>query len=114
MKRRPRFGGEEPRPPVFVSEADRFLQERRLLEGKVDLEQSRSRERGFREQKISAASSAANAEIVRADVKVRDGPSNRLRGYRLLVRGKARLLAAGSVDHVAAEQDHFAGGPGNR
>src|SRR5215469_12266079 len=107
MQRRPRFGGEEPHSPVFVGEIDRFLQEGRLLEGKVDLEPSRSRERGFREQKIAAASSAANAEVVRPYVEIRQGAGDRPCGDRLLVRRKARLRTAGGVDHMAAEQDDF-------
>src|SRR6476659_1085325 len=109
MQRRPGFGGEEPRPPVFVGEVDRFLQEGRLLKGKVDLEQGRSRERSFREQKVAAASSTANAKVVRSYVEIRQSTGDRLRRDRFFISRKARPLAARRVDHVPTEQDDLSG-----
>ena len=103
MERRPRLCGEEPRAPVAIGEIDRLLEEGRLLEGDVDLEQGGARERAFREQQITAAGAAANAKVIRADMEVRQRAGYRLRGHWLLVGRKARRLAAGGVDHVAAE-----------
>ena len=107
--RRPRLGAEKSRAPILVGEIDRLLEEGRLVEGDVDLEQGGARERVLREQQITAAGATANAKVIWADVEVRESASNRLPGDRLLVRRKARFLSAGRVDHVAAEQDDFPG-----
>jgi hypothetical protein len=98
-----RFGGEKSRPPVLVGEIDRLLEEGRLLERDVHLEQGGARERGLREQEVAPAGAAANAKVIRADVEVRQSAGYRLRGHWLFVGRKARLLAAWGVDHVAAE-----------
>src|SRR4029077_21212935 len=93
MQCAPRSGAEKSRAPVAIGEIDRSLEEGRLLEGDVDLKQRRSRKRGFREQEVAPASAPANAKVIRADMEVRQSAGYRLPGDRLLVRGKARLLA---------------------
>src|SRR5271154_4028341 len=58
MQRSSGFGDEEARTPIAVGEIDRLLEKGRLLEGKVNLEPDRARERRLREQKIAAARAA--------------------------------------------------------
>src|SRR6185312_537742 len=94
--------------PVAASEIDRLLEEDRLLEGDVKFEPGAARERGFREQKIAAAGAAANGEIVEPKIEIGENRGDGLGRERLLVRRKARLGAAGRVDHVAAEEDNLA------
>src|SRR5580704_11692657 len=96
MQRRPCFGGEEPRAPVFVGEVDRLLEEGRLFEGDVDIQERRSRERGFREQKIAARGAAANAKVIRANVEVRQAPAIACAAIASFSGGKRGFLRPGA------------------
>jgi hypothetical protein len=93
VQRRPRLRRKKAGTPIAAGEIDRFLEERRLVEGYIEFERGRARERGFGEQKIAAASAAANAKVAGPDAEPGERLSDRVCGDRFLVRRKARLLS---------------------
>ena len=109
MKDGGRLGGEIAGAPIAVGEIDRLFEKGRLVKGNVELETRAPGERRLGEQEIAAAGATADRKVRGADPKVGQRFRDRARGDRLLVGRKARLLAAGRIDHMAAEKRDLAG-----
>ena len=92
--------------PVGVGEIDRVGQEGWLVEGNVEFKPHALGEAGFGEQQVAAACPAADCEIAFGDADLRKHSGNCVGGKTFLFRRKPRGLAAGRIDHVAAEEDY--------
>ena len=92
--------------PIRVSEIDRVGEKGWLVEGNVELKPHALRQAGFGEQQVAATCPAADREITLGDSDFRKHSGNCVGGKTFLFRRKPRRLAAGRVDHVAAEEDY--------
>ena len=96
---------------IGTGKIDRVGEKRVFVKRKVQFERRPMGEAGLGEQQIAAAGAAADRKVagIGGDIGGSKQSGDLVRHNAFLAGGKSRLLAAGRINHVAAEQQYLAG-----